>query len=66
MNQEKEQPKEKLEPIRIVITLNQIDGRMSIAGPTHNKLLCAHMIADALKCIMDMQPALIKLPAGRA
>ena len=44
---------EKPDKIHIVVTLDQETRMISIAGPTANKLLCAHMLVDALKAIMD-------------
>jgi len=58
MTQEQDKAKSP-EKIRIIISLDQQTGALSVAGPTHNKLLCAHMIADALKAIMDTKTQIV-------
>jgi hypothetical protein len=58
------QTPQKSDKIRLVITLDPETGQMWIAGPTHNKLLCAHMIADAFKTIMDAKGRVVSLVGG--
>ena len=55
----------KPENIRLVITMDQTTNKIFVSGPIHNKMLCAHLIADALKCIMDQpeQPRSVIVPA---
>jgi hypothetical protein len=58
---------DKFVDMNLVITLRQFgDGRgqVLVAGPTANKLLCAHMIADALKAILEMPNLSILKPKG--
>lgn len=56
----------KPENIRLVITMDQTTNKIFVSGPIHNKLLCAHLIADAFKCIMDQpeKPPLVVPVAG--
>lgn len=52
--------------IKLVLVLDPSTGKMNIHGPIHNKALCASMLFDAGKTIMDMKLQQMTVPAGNA
>lgn len=48
--------------VEVSLTISVKQGILTVEGPIADKMLCAHMIADAFKFIMDQKgrPAIIK------
>lgn len=53
----------KTKQVKLTLLISVENGILTVEGPIENKMVCAHMIADAFKFIMDQKVGPKIIPA---